>query len=261
MSELNEVSRAQAALEGNTSAHHHRSHNAGLLLSVIVPVYNEEAALEILCREIMAALAQQREDFEIIFVNDGSTDRSLSILESLANTYAPRIRVITGSGRLGQTAALKRGLDSAQGDTLITLDADLQNDPADIPLLIQKLQQGYDVVCGWRKARQDKPVKSFLSKLANRLQRMLTGLPVHDISCTLRAYRRKCLEELSLSRPGEHRFIPLILSSRGYRISEIEVHHRSRRYGQSKYNHKRAFKVIADFVRILFVLRVLKKRK
>ncbi len=232
---------------------------AGPTCSAVVPVYNEQDSLEILCRELMAALSAMGAWFEIIFVNDGSTDETGGILESFVRRYGDRVRVVSSSRRTGQTAALKRGIDAARGEVLITLDADLQNDPADIPLLVERLKQGYDVVCGWRKARRDKPLKTFLSQLANRLQRLLSGLKIHDVSCTLRVYRRTCLAQLPLDREGEHRFIPLILSLQGYRISEIEAHHRPRRFGQSKYNHKRAFKVIADFVRILFTSKRLKR--
>jgi len=231
--------------------------------SVVIPVYNEEESLEILCREIMAVFTDLKGDLEIVFVNDGSTDQSARILQSLVNMYQPRVRVITCPQRVGQTAAIKMGLDAVAGETVITLDGDLQNDPADIPLLIERLEQGYDVVCGWRRARRDKPLKIFLSCLANGLQRTLTGLPIHDISCTLRAYRRECLGRLILSRAGEHRYIPLILALGGYRIAEVVCHHRPRRYGYSKYSHKRALKVIIDFGRIFWAYRnsTLEKKK
>jgi hypothetical protein len=130
---------------------------------------------------------------------------------------------------------------------VITLDADLQNDPADIPRFLSKLEEGYDVVCGWRRNRQDGKIKSWLSFLGNRLQRLITGAGFHDISCTLRACRRECLEDLALQWDGQHRFIPLMLYRQGYRIGEVTTHHRKRRFGASKYRHRRTFKVIRDF--------------
>ena len=219
--------------------------------SVVIPVYNEEDSLSALVREIRQTMDTLQEIYEIIFVNDGSTDRSRLILESLRKECAVPIRIIDQQRRSGQTLALRRGLEESLGAIVITLDADLQNDPADIPKLLAKMAVGYDVVCGWRKQRQDQALKTSLSKLGNIFQRVLTGLNIHDVSCTLRAYQRKCIMKIPLNWDGQHRFIPLSLSLQGYRVGEIVVHHRPRKYGFSKYSHRRIFKVIKDFFRVV----------
>ena len=147
---------------------------------------------------------------------------------------------------------MKGGLDAGRGELAITLDADLQNDPADIPRMLKKMQEeGDDCVCGWRKARQDTPLKAALSKFGNVVQRVFTGMKIHDVSCTLRIYNRKCMDKLALNWEGQHRFIPLSLSLQGCRIGEVVSNHRLRKFGTTKYNHKRVFRVTADFIKIL----------
>ncbi len=220
--------------------------------SLVIPVYNEEESINPLAEEIHRVMEDLQVDYEIVFVNDGSTDSSPQKLKELQRQKPDNIRVITLSQRRGQSYALRRGLDEACGDIIITLDADLQNDPADIPKLLAKMNEGYDVVCGWRRDRHDPGLKKRLSRLGNILQRLFTGLRIHDISCTLRAYRKECAQKIPLDWEGQHRFIPLVLAKQGYKIGEITAHHRRRTYGVSKYTHKRIFRVVYDFFRVMF---------
>ncbi len=218
--------------------------------SIVIPVYNEEESLKELLSEILEVMRVCR-SYEVIFVNDCSSDASLDIVEDFKRGFPEIIRVLKLPERSGQTLALHRGLEMAQGEIVVTLDADLQNDPADIPRLFEKMKEGYDCVCGWRKARQDTSLKAGLSKLGNVLQRLLTGLKIHDVSCTLRAYRSQCLSKITLKWEGQHRFIPLMLSLQGCRVDEIISNHRKRKYGDTKYSHKRIFRVVLDFFRII----------
>ncbi len=219
--------------------------------SFVIPVYNEEESLPVLFQEIKKAMSPLGKSFEVIFVNDCSTDRSPIILAEFMRQEPRVVRVITLTQRSGQTYAMKQGVNAVQGKIAFTLDADLQNDPADVPRLLEKMKEGYDVVCGWRKSRMDKPLKMALSKFGNVLQRIFSGLKIHDVSCTLRAYKQECLKDIGLDWEGQHRFIPLILSKRGYKIGEIVSNHRVRKFGQTKYNHRRIFRVVAHFIKIL----------
>lgn len=218
--------------------------------SIVVPVYNEEESLIPLYEEI-ANSCQPLGVFEVIFVDDCSSDKTPALLQQCVAQNQDKVRVITLSERGGQTYAMRQGLDAALGEYVVTLDADLQNDPADIPRLYEKIQQGFDCVCGWRKARQDSFLKARLSKFGNVMQRLFTGLTIHDVSCTLRMYQKDCVSKIALNWEGQHRFIPLSLSLQGYKIAEIESHHRLRQFGVSKYSHKRIFRVIVDFFRLL----------
>ncbi len=220
--------------------------------SVVTPVYNETESLSPLFAQLKSQLDALHSPYEVIFVNDGSTDGSLQKLREFQKEFPERVRVIHLPQRQGQTYALKVGIGQAIGRIIITLDADLQNDPADIPKLLAKISEGYDLVCGWRKSRHDTPLKMALSKFGNVLQRIFTGMTIHDISCTLRAYKRECAKQLSLEWEGQHRFIPLILSKKGFKVSEIVSNHRVRQYGFSKYGHKRIFRVMTDFFRVQF---------
>jgi len=220
--------------------------------SIVIPVFNEEESLGELIKEIFGAMDGVDGDYEIILVNDGSNDRSVDIINDLTQQHPKKIVSITLSDRMGQTYALNKGIKSAKGAITTTLDADLQNDPADIPKLIQKMNEtDLDCVCGWRRARQDKFLKARLSKFGNVLQRLFSGLTIHDVSCTLRAYKDTCVNSIPLNWEGQHRFIPLSLSLQGYQIGEIESHHRKRKYGTTKYSHKRIFKVVIDFFKVL----------
>lgn len=219
--------------------------------SIVFPVYNEEESLEPLLSEVLTVMSGLNKVYEVIFVDDCSSDRSPEILAKFSKDLPEVIRVVTLTERSGQTRALRVGLDTAKGAVAITLDADLQNDPADIPQLLEKLEEGYDCVCGWRKDRQDTLLKAALSKLGNILQRLFTRLTIHDVSCTLRAYRLDCVPHIPLNWEGQHRFIPLCLALQGYRVGEIKSNHRARRFGTTKYSHKRIFRVVTDFFKIL----------
>jgi glycosyltransferase involved in cell wall biosynthesis len=220
-------------------------------ISVVVPLLNEEDNLETLYGQIVGALAGKY-SYEIIFVDDGSTDRSFEILKGLSQRDS-RVRVIRFRRNFGQTAAMSAGFGHSRGEVIVALDADLQNDPADIPMLMEKLQEGYDVVSGWRKNRKDKALTRRLpSKMANGLIAWITGVRLHDYGCTLKAYRREILQETRLY--GEmHRFIPAIASWAGAQIAEVVVNHRPRTAGVAKYGLGRTFKVILDLITLKFL--------
>ena len=221
-------------------------------LSVFLPVYNEEPNLLPLHAKLDQALKQLGRSAEIVFVDDGSNDGSLRILREIA-TADPRVRVIALRRNYGQTAAMAAGIDAARGKVLIPMDADLQNDPADIVRLLQRLDEGYDVVSGWRKNRKDKMVtRRIPSMIANRLISWIGGVPLHDYGCSLKAYRRESLQDVRLY--GEmHRFIPIYASWAGARVAEIPVEHHPRTMGKSKYGLSRTIKVIFDLMTIKFM--------
>jgi glycosyltransferase involved in cell wall biosynthesis len=222
-------------------------------ISLIIPVYNERQNVLVLYREIDSALRSEALEYEILFVDDGSTDGTTEHLAALAGRDH-RVRVVKLRRNFGQTAAMQAGFDLAGGEVLVTLDGDLQNDPADIPLLLAKIDEGYDLVHGWRKARQDPWLTRRLpSRLANWLIRKVTRVPVRDLGCTLKAIRREIATELQLC--GEmHRFIPILAHWRGARCAEVVTHHRPRRYGTSKYGLSRAVRVILDLITVKFLL-------
>lgn len=221
-------------------------------LSVIVPVYNEADNLEPLCNEVHAALESAKISFELIFADDGSTDDTPRVLERLSSQFSS-VRVVTLRRNSGQTAALSAAMDCACGRVLVPMDGDLQNDPADIPRLLEKLGEGYDVVSGWRRHRKDPLLtRRIPSRIANRLIASLSGMPLHDFGCTLKAYRRDVLKGVRLY--GEmHRFVPIYAAWQGARVTEIEVHHRPRTRGRSKYGIGRTFRVVLDLVLIRFL--------
>ena len=221
-------------------------------ISLFLPVLNEEPNLRPLHLKIDEALAHLGRTAEVIYVDDGSTDGSLEVLRDLA-ARDPRVRVVALRRNYGQTAAMAAGIDAARGQVLIPMDADLQNDPADIERLLQKLDEGFDVVSGWRKERQDKMVsRKIPSMIANRIISFIGGVRLHDYGCSLKAYRREFLKEVRLY--GEmHRFIPIYASWVGARVTEIPVRHHPRRMGQSKYGLSRTFKVMLDLMTIKFM--------
>ncbi len=223
-------------------------------VSVVIPVYNERENLPLLAQALQEALAECRYPWEAVLVDDGSTDGSVEVLERLAEADAEHIRVVFLRRNFGQTAAIAAGIDHATGDIVVLMDADLQNDPRDIPLLVAKLEEGYDVVSGWRKDRQDDFLTRVLpSRTANALISWVTGVHLHDYGCTLKAYRREVLEGFRLY--GEmHRFIPAYAASVGARITEMPVRHHPRKFGRSKYGLMRTLKVILDLFTVKFLL-------
>ena len=220
--------------------------------SIIVPVYDEEKNIPILHERITSAMQPVGATYEVIYVDDGSRDRSFIRLQEIAATD-PHVIVIQFRRNFGQTAALAAGIANSSGDNLIFMDADLQNDPADIPLLLEKLDEGYDVVSGWRKNRQDAAISRKLpSKLANKLISSVTGVRLHDYGCTLKAYRREVVEHIQLY--GEmHRFIPAHAAWVGASIAEIPVQHHPRIHGKSKYGIARTLKVVLDLLTVKFL--------
>ncbi len=219
-------------------------------ISVVIPVYNEDKNLALLHSELAQVLPTLEMKYEIIFVDDGSTDDSFAVLEKLFEKDK-HIKVIKFRRNFGQTAALSTGFENAKGDIIISMDADMQNDPMDIPKLLKKMEEGYDVVSGWRWKRKDSIAKKIPSAISNSLARKLTGLTIHDSGCTLKAYRKEALKNVKLY--GEmHRYIPAILNSYGYKIGEAKVEHRQRKFGKTKYNATRLLKGFLDLIYIKF---------
>lgn len=224
-------------------------------VSVLVPVYNEEESLRPLHEELVAALSGLGgRGYEIILVDDGSDDTSFDICRALYEANPDRIRVIRFRRNFGQTAALAAGFASARGDVIVPMDADLQNDPADIHSLLATIEEGFDVVSGWRKSRQDKLwSRRFPSFVANQLISWSTGVRLHDYGCTMKAYRRDVADHMQLY--GEmHRFLPALAHWAGARVTEIPVNHRPRRFGNSKYGIGRTLRVLLDLVTVKFLL-------
>ena len=223
-------------------------------LSLVIPVYNEAANLPILHDCIQAALKPIESAWEVIFVDDGSSDNSLDVLKTLVEKDPEHVRVVSFRRNFGQTAAITAGIDHSHGEIIVLLDADLQNDPADIPMLLAKLDEGYDLVSGWRRDRKDNRLtRTIPSNLANWLISWVTGVHLHDYGCTLKAYRREALEGFRLY--GEmHRFIPVFAHSVGARIAEIPVHHHERKFGKANYGLDRTMKIILDLFTVKFLL-------
>lgn len=222
-------------------------------ISIVLPILNEEENLEELHSRLTSAIAELGRDYEIIAVDDGSTDGSFNVLKKL-HTQDPRLKAIRFRRNFGQTAAISAGFHHAKGDVIITMDSDLQNDPSDIPRLLEKIEEGYDVVSGWRAERKDKFLSRRLpSFLANKLIVKITGVKIHDFGCTLKAYRREVVENINLY--GEmHRFIPALAKWIGAEITEIKVKHHPRKHGRSKYGISRTIRVILDLITIKFLL-------
>jgi glycosyltransferase involved in cell wall biosynthesis len=223
-------------------------------LSLVIPVYNERENLPLLFDALYATMNSMQKSWEVIFVDDGSRDKSLSVLKEYAEKDPQHIRVISFRRNFGQTAAIAAGLDYSQGEIIILLDADMQNDPADIPMMLAKLDEGYDLVSGWRKDRKDNAVtRNFPSMLANSLISRVTGVHLHDYGCTLKVYRRDVLEGFRLY--GEmHRFIPVYASSVGANITEVPIRHHPRKFGKTKYGLERTVKVVLDLFTVKFLV-------
>ncbi len=229
------------------------SEKSSLQLSVVVPVYNEEECVEILGQKLHEAVSRIGRSYEIILIDDGSRDRTWELMTGLTKKY-PCFRAIRFRRNFGQTAAMSAGFHAARGEIIVTLDADLQNDPADIPLLLERMDAGFDVVSGWRKNRQDAFINRKLpSMLANALISKMTGVALHDYGCTLKAYRHEIIKDVHLY--GEmHRFIPALASWVGGRIDEVAVNHHARKFGKSKYGISRTFRVVLDLMTVKFLL-------
>lgn len=224
-----------------------------IYLSIVIPAFNEERNLLPLYDRLKPVLNKAVLMYEIIFIDDGSTDSTFLILGKIARRDKT-VKVISFRKNFGQTAAMSAGFDNARGDIIVTLDADLQNDPQDIPRLLSEIRRGYDVVSGWRKSRKDDFLtRRIPSQIANFLISKISGVELHDYGCTLKAYRKDVLKEIRLY--GEmHRFIPAIAASVGARIGEVEVSHHRRKYGKSKYGIDRTLKVILDLLVVKFIL-------
>ncbi len=222
-------------------------------LSVVIPINNEERNLPALHEEITDALQAYGRSYEILFIDDGSTDKSYEVMSALHDDD-PRVRVIRFRKNFGQTAAMAAGFDHSRASVIVTLDGDLQNDPRDIPVLVNRLEQGFDIVAGWRKDRKDPYLSRRLpSYIANRLISMTTGVHLHDYGCTLKAFRREVVKNIHLY--GEmHRFIPAVASWMGVSIDEITVSHRPRKQGRSKYGISRTPRVLLDLLTVKFLL-------
>jgi glycosyltransferase involved in cell wall biosynthesis len=222
-------------------------------VSIVIPLYNEEGNVAELYRELKEVLNREKFFHEILLINDGSSDRTTQLISDLHGND-PCVTVINFRRNFGQTAAMSAGFDYAQGKVIITMDGDLQNDPADIPLLLAKVAEGYDVVTGWRFARKDPFLNRKLpSMIANKVISTITGVHLHDYGCTLKAFKREITQNIKLY--GEmHRFIPAIASGMGAAIAEVKVNHRARKYGTSKYGISRTVRVILDLVTVKFLL-------
>ena len=226
-------------------------------ISVVIPSFNEKENVELLLNELYEVLDKMAIEFEVIFVDDGSTDGTHELLEKMVSEY-PKLVYISFKCNFGQTAALAAGFDYAKGEYLVPLDADLQNDPKDIPRLLETAEKGYDVVSGWRKKRHDRFLRSFCSRVANKLLSHVLRTRLHDYGCTLKVYRAEEIHRLRLY--GEmHRFIPAVAKVEGAAVTEMVVNHRKRKYGESKYNFLRIRNVFLDLIAILFITTYIKK--
>ena len=222
-------------------------------VSIIVPVYNEEQNIGLLYKAVEKSAKTMGIPWELILVDDGSQDNSLEKIKDIVREHPKHVSAVVLRRNFGQTAAIAAGIDHSEGEIIILLDADLQNDPADIPIMVKKLAEGYDLVSGWRFHRQDKFLTRTLpSRIANSLISAVTGVKLHDYGCTLKAYRREVLTGFRLY--GEmHRFIPVYANSVGAKIVEVKVHHHARKFGKEKYGLERVFKVILDLFTVKFL--------
>jgi glycosyltransferase involved in cell wall biosynthesis len=229
-------------------------------LSIIVPLHNEEENVLALYNEIRNAVDKIKKPYEILFVEDGSTDSTMKRLQEIKdkerqeNKSDIKTLIVKFSRNFGQTAAMQAGFDHARGDVIVSLDGDLQNDPKDIPILIEKLCEGYDVVCGWRKDRKDKAVTRVIpSKVANWIIGKITGVPIHDNGCSLKAYRSNVIKSVKLYS-DMHRFIPAMATMVDAKITEVVVNHRPRKFGKTKYGLSRVWKVLSDILTIKMLI-------
>jgi len=234
-----------------------QSQQQGVDLSVVIPLYNEEESLRELHRELRIALGGTGLRHEILFIDDGSTDRSFQVLRDIRGRDR-RVRIIRFRRNYGKSAALSVGFERAQGAIVITMDADLQDDPAEIPALRRRILEGYDLVSGWKKVRRDPLSKTIPSRFFNTVTRLLTGIPLHDFNCGLKAYRREVVKSLRVY--GElHRYIPVLAHWEGFRVGELVVRHRPRRFGKTKFGLARFWKGFLDLLTALFTTRYVRR--
>jgi glycosyltransferase involved in cell wall biosynthesis len=226
-------------------------------LSIIVPLYNEEESIRPLVNEIKRALGRVDIDYEVLFIDDGSQDDSLKHIKEISKTDK-RFRFISFRKNYGKSAALHTGFKNAKGNAVVTIDADLQDDPQEISNLLKKLDDGYDLCSGWKKNRKDPFIKKYSSKLFNFITRLISGIKIHDINCGLKAYRKEVVENIKVY--GEmHRYIPVLAKWQGFKITETPVQHRARRYGKTKYGISRFFKGFIDLITVTFATRYIKR--
>ena len=230
--------------------------NITQLISIIIPVFNEGESIGYLLDEVLNVMQNNKLNCELIVVNDGSNDNTSTVLDELT-IKIKELSVISLRKNYGQTAAMAAGFDNSKGEIVITLDGDLQNDPNDIPKLISHINEGYDLICGWRYERKDKLISRRIpSKIANKLIANVTGLKLHDYGCSLKAFKKEIVDDIKLY--GElHRFLPVLANIEGAKIKEIKVNHRSRKYGSSKYGIDRTFRVLMDLLTVWFMTKFL----
>ena len=221
-----------------------------MAISIIIPAFNEEKNISCLYQDLIPVLNSFKQEYEILFIDDGSNDKTYEEMLKLRNNDK-NIKIIKFKKNFGQTAAWSAGFKYASGQLIVVMDADLQNDPQDIPKLIARLNEGYDIVSGWRFKRNDSISKKIFSRLANRLRRYLTGEKIHDSGCSLKIYKKECVQNLNL-RGEMHRYITAILSWKGYKVGEIKVKHRHRKYETTKYSFSRIFRGMMDLLLITF---------
>ncbi|MBT8392413.1 MAG: glycosyltransferase family 2 protein [Ignavibacteria bacterium] len=235
----------------------HRKRSAFRKISLVIPLYNEEESVVPLSHEIRKALSKINVDYEVILIDDGSTDLSLKELKEICRTDN-RFKYISFRKNYGKSAALHVGFKKAVGEAIITMDADLQDDPHEIPNLLAKLEEGFDLCSGWKKKRQDPFIKKISSKFFNFVTRVISGIRIHDFNCGLKAYRKAVVESVKVY--GElHRYIPVFAKWQGYKITETPVQHHPRRYGKTKFGLSRFFKGFIDLVTVIFVTRYIKR--
>lgn len=226
-------------------------------ISIVIPAKNEDQSIPLLYKEITKNLVSITKKYEILFINDGSTDNTLEVLKNL-RIKDKKVRIISLRGGFGKSIALKTGFENSSGNIVITMDADLQDNPADIKKLLNKLNEGYDIVSGWKKIRHDPISKTLPSKIGNALTRMLTGIKIHDLNCGFKAYKRYVLKHIKLY--GElYKYIPVLAEKQNFKVGEVVVTHQSRKFGKSKFGWERNIKGFLDMLTIVFITGYLKR--
>jgi glycosyltransferase involved in cell wall biosynthesis len=224
---------------------------------VLIPLYNEEESLITLSKEIDKVFQKIAPDYEILFIDDGSNDSSLKVIKDIARSNS-KVRYISFRKNYGKSAALNVGFKNVSGDVVVTMDADLQDDPNEIPNLLQELQKGYDLVSGWKKQRHDPFIKKYSSRFFNYVTKILSGIKIHDFNCGLKAYKRTVVKSITVQ--GElHRYIPVLADWKGFKVSEVVVKHHPRRYGKTKFGISRFFKGFIDLITVIFTTRYIQR--